>query len=142
MTNSLKFLGIARRAGALEIGEKSAETAILSGKASALLLACDISDNSVKKVIRLSENKGNVPVIRLKYSKTELGCAVGRGTPGIIAVIDANFAAGIMSKFAAEAHEMCDNAADADSSEADKKRDGNIASSIGKTIKGSKGRMK
>lgn len=141
MTNSLKFLGIARRAGALEIGEKSAETAILSGKAAALILACDISDNSVRKVIRLSENKGNVPVIRLKYSKTELGCAVGRGTPGIIAVTDANFAAGLMSKFAAEEHETCGNAANADS-EADKKLDGDIASGIGKTIKGSKRRMK
>jgi len=97
LTNSLRFLGIAKKAGALEIGEECVRAAILSGKAKIILTAEDLSENSKKKIEHIAEEKA-VPIVELKEKKIELGEAFGRGTPGIIAVTDLNFASGYMLK--------------------------------------------
>ena len=101
MGTSLEFLGIAKKAGFLEIGEESCFSAVSSKKARLLISASDASDNSKRNAKRMSELI-NVPHIDYCRTKEELGAMVGRGSPGVIAVTDVGLAAGFVSRLANE----------------------------------------
>ena len=101
MSNSIKLLGIARKAGFLEIGEESCGAAARAQKARVLLMASDASDNSVRKAENFSK-WGNIPNLVIPFTKYELGLEVGRGTPGMLAITDAGLAASFLEKLNAE----------------------------------------
>lgn len=110
MMNSLHFLGLAKKAGCLEIGEEPCVAAVRSGKARVLLTAADAAENSRRRAAVLAGD--TVPHILLPFHKHELGAEVGRGTPGILAITDVGMAAGFAAKLSAEFPGQFTDAAD------------------------------
>ena len=86
MTNkTLGYLGLARRAGRLEIGEDGTCGAIRSRKAH------DAAENSRRRATNLAEAHG-IPVYTVSATKAELGHAVGRDLCAMLAVCDEGLA--------------------------------------------------
>jgi len=92
MDNNLRILGLAKKAGLLAVGTEPVETAAKTGKAIAILSACDASDRSKRNAQICAELCG-AEYIAVPYTKIELGCMLGRGTPGMVAILDAGLAA-------------------------------------------------
>lgn len=91
----LSFLGLARRAGQLCLGFDSTAEAIKSGDAILIIFSSDISENSEKKMRRLSSEK-NIEAIKINYTMEQIGNSIGK-IIGIIAVKDRNFAKKLIS---------------------------------------------
>ena len=94
----LALLGLARRAGALQLGEEAARQAALDHKARLLILAADAGENTAQRLKRLESDK--LPVITLPETKAEMGEAVGFETLAAVAVCDLGFAAALAEKLA------------------------------------------
>ncbi|MCI9264476.1 MAG: 50S ribosomal protein L7 [Oscillospiraceae bacterium] len=91
MDNGLTgLLGIARKAGKLEVGEESVSSAAKAHKARALLLASDAGERTRRHAESLVT--GNCPLLPAPLTKAELGGAVGRGSCAILALTDAGLA--------------------------------------------------
>lgn len=76
MNKALNYIGIARKAGAIEIGETYSGAAIRAGKGKILILASDASDNAKHR----AENYVNgtqTPLVVLPFTKAELSEASG-----------------------------------------------------------------
>ena len=86
----LSFLGLCRRAGKLVIGNDPLREAIETGKALLVLVASDISENTLKKV-NAAVSAGNVPCYRVNRTKDEISFSLGK-TCACLAVIDKGFA--------------------------------------------------
>lgn len=99
MDNNLNILGIAKKAGKLEIGEENVAKAARRGKAKLILSASDASPRSLRHALDYGEQHG-VTSLLLPYSKAELGSVLGRGLPGIAALTDTGFAALIARRLA------------------------------------------
>ena len=95
--DALRFLGLARRAGCLALGEEQTRRAVRSGKAKLLLLAADAAPNAVKRAEELSESRA-VPLIRLQADKDRLADALGAPVFAMAALCDAGFAAAFQKK--------------------------------------------
>jgi ribosomal protein L7Ae-like RNA K-turn-binding protein len=94
-----RLLGIAKKAGLLEIGEESVSQAAKSRKARLILSAADASESSLRHARGYAELCGCVHAI-LPSAKDELGALVGRGSPGMLAVTDAGIASKYVSQLA------------------------------------------
>ena len=90
-----RLLGLAKIAGLLEIGDESVNLAARLKKAKLILSACDASDGSKRRAHGYAELYGAVHLI-LPSSKEELSAVIGRGSPGMLAILDD----GIASKYA------------------------------------------
>ncbi|UOO37527.1 ribosomal L7Ae/L30e/S12e/Gadd45 family protein [Oscillospiraceae bacterium CM] len=90
-----RLLGIAKKAGFLEIGEESVATAARNKKAKVILSAADASDGSKRRAHAYAEQY-NIIYLVLPSTKEDLGAVVGRGAPGMLAILDA----GIASRYA------------------------------------------
>ena len=55
MDSALHLLGIARKAGRVEVGEEPAGAACRARQARVLLVAADAADNSVRRAARFAE---------------------------------------------------------------------------------------
>jgi ribosomal protein L7Ae-like RNA K-turn-binding protein len=97
----LTFLGLAEKAGKLQIGEESCGIAARAKKAKVLLTATDASRNSVVRAGNYSKT-ANAPHVVLPYTKDEIGAIVGRGSPGMLAITDIGMAAAFVKKLSAE----------------------------------------
>lgn len=102
MNKTLGMLGIAKKAGFLEIGEEPSGIAARSNKARALITASDAAGNTVRRVTNFAE-KARIPHIKLPYTKDELGDALGINSCAAIAVTDAGMAVSIAEKLESEA---------------------------------------
>lgn len=91
MNKTLGYLGLARKAGRLEIGEDGTCGAIRARKASAVFLASDAAENSCRRAGHLAE-ANNIPCFKLPASKAELGAALGRDLVAMLAVCDKGLA--------------------------------------------------
>ena len=91
MNKALGYLGLARKAGRLEIGEDGTCGSIRSKKASAVFLASDAAENSCRRAKTLAAAHG-IPCFRVPASKTELGPALGREVVAMLAVCDKGLA--------------------------------------------------
>jgi len=93
----LKFLGLAARAGKADSGGDAVEAALRKGKAELLLIAEDISRNSLDSILsaaKVYESKRGVPVACFSFSdKESLGKALGKADRSAVAVTDTGFAA-------------------------------------------------
>ncbi len=94
---ALCFLGLARKAGKLVLGEEQTRRAVRNGKAKQLLLAKDAAPNAVKRAEDLSESRG-IPLIRLEADKIQLADALGAPAFAMAAICDAGFAAAFRKK--------------------------------------------
>ncbi len=93
----LSMLGLAKRAGATQIGAFMAERAIRDGVCELLILATDAAKNNQKK-FRNSAKFYNIPLI--EYStKDELSHMLGRENVVVVGIDDKNFAKGILDKY-------------------------------------------
>ena len=91
MNKTLGYLGLARNAGKLEIGEDGTCGAIRSRKAKAVFLAQDAAENSRRRAGTLA-SANRVPCFTVTVSKAELGAALGRDLCAMLAVCDAGLA--------------------------------------------------
>ncbi len=86
----LGLLGLARRAGRLQIGFEASAEAVEKGKSKLLILASDTAQRTEKELRFLSRDK-EIDIIRIENTKAELSKAVGTSV-GALAVCDENFA--------------------------------------------------
>lgn len=89
------ILGICAKAGRLSSGEDTCIRDIQSGKAYAILLANDVSENTDKLFTNKCEYYG-VPLIKVKENKEELGAIIGKSDRSAVSVLDSGFAKAIM----------------------------------------------
>lgn len=100
MNDTLHLLGIAKKAGKLEIGEEPTGAAARARQAKLILVARDAADNTFRRVRHFAE-AGNVIWISVPATKEELGRAVGRTSCAMLAVIDVGIAAAVARQLAA-----------------------------------------
>jgi ribosomal protein L7Ae-like RNA K-turn-binding protein len=86
-----RILGIAKKAGFLEIGDESVAAAARAGKAKVIMSAADASDGSKRRARGYAETYGTVHLV-LPSLKEELGAMIGRGSPGMLTITDAGIA--------------------------------------------------
>jgi ribosomal protein L30E len=91
-----RLLGIAKKAGMLEIGDESVGHAARSGKVKVILSAADASEGSKRRARSYAEACGAIHLV-LPADKDELGLIIGRGSPGMLAILDAGIAAKYVS---------------------------------------------
>ena len=96
---ALHLLGLARKAGRIEVGEEPAGAACRARKAKLLILAADAAENSVRRAEHFAE-AGNTVCVRTPYTKAQLGGALGRESCAMAALTDAGFAASLAKKLA------------------------------------------
>ena len=100
MDNAAGILGLAKKAGKLEIGEESVSTAVRQSRARLIMSAADASANSRSHAEHLAGTGGTVMIV-LPYGKDELGALLGRGSPGIMALTDLGMALSFTEKLEA-----------------------------------------
>ena len=97
----LAFLGLTERAGKLVTGEESCGMAARARKTHAILLASDAGRSTCVRGENYAE-AGHCPLVRLPYTKDELGAALGRGAVSMAAVTDIGMASAFMDKLSGE----------------------------------------
>ena len=95
----LHLLGLAKKAGKLEIGEEPVGAVCRSRHARVLLLASDAAPNTCRRAAHFGE-AGNVLWLQLPYTKEEIGFLLGRKSCAMVAVTDFGIAAAIGEKLA------------------------------------------
>ena len=95
MSKALNYLGLARRAGRLEIGEDGTLASIKNGRAKGVFLAEDAAENSRRRTVRLAEDH-HIPSRILPVTKEALGRALGRDKVALVAVCDEGLAKAAM----------------------------------------------
>ena len=99
MTAWLSLLGMARRAGAVVIGEESLMEAAGNHKLRLVLLAKDAGEHTQRRMSRLESDK--LPVVVLPDDKAELGGAIGFANAAAVGVTDLGFASAVVNKLTA-----------------------------------------
>jgi len=100
MDNILHMVGLAFRAGRLEVGEEPVGAACRARDCRLILIARDAADNTFRRVRHFAD-AGQCLWISIPYTKEELGSAVGRTACAMVAVTDVGFAEAIARKLAA-----------------------------------------
>ncbi len=84
---ALNYLGLARRGGNIAVGEEPVGAACRSNHGRLLLLAHDAADNTFRRA-RAFTQSGKPPVIRVPFTKAELGDAMGVNACAMAAFTD------------------------------------------------------
>lgn len=92
----LSLIGLARKAGMVSSGEYAVTEDGRSGRAFAIIIACDASARSIKTYTDMCKYY-EIPY-ELYGSKESLGHAIGKEERSAIAVLEENFANNIISK--------------------------------------------
>jgi len=95
----LHLLGLAKKAGRLELGEEPVGAACRARQARLVLLAADAAPNTRRRAAHFGE-AGNVPLLEAPFRKGELGFPLGRSSCAMLALTDAGFAAAVVEKLA------------------------------------------
>lgn len=101
MNSTLHLLGIARKAGKLELGEEPTGAAARARQAKLIVVARDAAENTFRRVRHFAD-AGNVTWVSVPFTKAELGSAVGRTSCAMLAVMDVGLASALVKKLAAE----------------------------------------
>ncbi len=109
---ALHLLGLARKAGKIEVGEEPVGSICRARKAKVLILAKDAADNTVRRAQHFAE-AGNTLCVQTPFTKGEIGWAVGRESCAMAALTDAGMAASLVKKLAAADPERYQQAAEA-----------------------------
>ncbi len=104
----LTTLGLARKGGALAIGEAPVEEACRARRAKLVLLSADAAGNTADRAKRLAQECG-APLAALPFDKSQVGFALGRSVCAVVAVNDSGFASLVQSKFGGGLFEPCEN---------------------------------
>ena len=93
----LRLLGLARKAGKLEVGDEPVGASCRARRAKLLLISADAAPNTFRRVRHFGE-AGNVLWLTLPCTKAELGGVFGRGSCAMVALTDSGFAASLSKK--------------------------------------------
>ena len=115
----LHLLGLARKAGRLEMGEEPVGAVCRARQARLILLASDAAPNTVRRCAHFGE-AGNVLWLELPFTKEELGFQMGRSSCAMLALTDAGFAAAVSEKLRTRDPEKYEAAASQLKQKADK----------------------
>ena len=96
----LHLLGLARKAGRLELGEEPVGAVCRARQAKLVLLAADAATNTNRRPAHFGE-AGNVLWLEVPFTKAELGLALGRGSCAMLALTDVGFASSLVQKLSA-----------------------------------------
>ena len=86
----LSLLGLARRAGKVQMGHDPVLESLRRGRARLVVLASDLSPHTAKGILCAARQE-EIPIYTLSHSMEELSAAVGKHT-GAVAVEDSGFA--------------------------------------------------
>lgn len=109
-SKALGLLGIALKAGKLEMGEEPVTASCAAHHAKVVLLASNAAENTARRAAQLSE-KGKVPCVTVPFTKEELGWSLGRTSCALLAMTDNGLAASFLEKLAQEDPERYGEAA-------------------------------
>ena len=98
--NILNMIGLALRAGRLEIGEEPVGAVCRARDCRLIIVARDAADNTFRRVRHFAD-AGQCLWISVPFTKDELGSAVGRSSCAMLGVTDIGFAEAIAKKLAA-----------------------------------------
>lgn len=111
MNSALSMIGMALRAGRLEVGEDCVGQACRETRCRLALLARDAGESAGRRFRRFAQ-EGRCLAVTLPFSKEELGRALGRGECAMAAVTDLGLAQAIAGKLAGADPEQYAGAAD------------------------------
>lgn len=100
MERILSLLGLAHKAGRVEIGEEPVGSAARAKKARIILVAGDAAASSVRRAMGFA-NAGSCLCLVIPATKEQLGRALGRTSCAMAAVTDIGFADAVTGKLAA-----------------------------------------
>ena len=100
MEKILSMIGLAHKAGRVEIGEEPVGSAARAKKARIILVAGDAAPSSVRRAMGFA-NAGSCLCLIVSATKEELGRALGRTSCAMAAVTDIGFADALTKKLAA-----------------------------------------
>ncbi len=99
--SALSFLGLAMKAGKVELGEEYIAMAARTGRAKLILTASDAGQNALARASDAGET-GRCPVAAIPAAKAELGAALGKTAVSAAAVTDISFASAFIDKLHTE----------------------------------------
>ena len=99
--DTIRFLGLIRRAGKLEIGDMAVAAAVKSHKAKLVLLTNDAGGGITKKIHQIT-TECHVPCMSIPLGKDEFSNAIGRDNVAVAAVNDLGFSTSLTEKIASE----------------------------------------
>ena len=100
MERILSMIGLAKKAGFVEIGEEPVGSAARAKHARVILVAGDAAASSVRRAYSFAQS-GNCLCLTIDATKDALGSALGRTSVAMVAVTDIGFAESIVKKLAA-----------------------------------------
>ena len=100
MEHILSMIGLAKKAGLVEIGEEPVGSAARAKHARVILVAEDAGASSVRRAYSFAQS-GACLCLTVGVSKDDLGRALGRTSVAMAAVTDIGFAESIVKKLAA-----------------------------------------
>ena len=100
MERILSMIGLAKKAGLVEIGEEPVGSAARAKHARVILVAGDAAASSVRRAYSFAQ-AGNCLCLTIDAVKDQLGSALGRTSVAMVAVTDIGFAESIVKKLAA-----------------------------------------
>lgn len=106
MDNTLSMIGLALRAGRLEVGDEAAGDACRLRRCRLLLLAADAGEGAQRRATHFAE-EGQCLLAEVPCSREELGAALGRKTCAMAAVTDLGLAQAIAGRLAQKDPERC-----------------------------------
>lgn len=99
--NTMRFLGLIRRAGKLEIGDMAVVSSLKDETAEVILMASDSGANTVRKMRELAE-KHERSLVMTPWDKRQLSHAIGRDNVTVAAVTDQGMAVSLIGKLASD----------------------------------------
>lgn len=97
--NLLSLVGLAKKAGRLEVGEEPVGAAARAGQTKLILVASTAAENTLRRATHFAE-AGRVKCLCVPFTKEELGGILGRKSCAMAAFTDAGFAASFVKGLA------------------------------------------
>jgi ribosomal protein L30E len=104
MSRALNYIGIARKGGAIELGENSAGALVKAGKAKLLIVAQDTSE-AAKRRAEGYVFASRTPLLEVPFTKAQLSQISGKSGGSMAAFRDLGLASSFADALAAEAGE-------------------------------------
>ena len=102
---ALGYLGLARRGNNIVIGEEPVGAACRASRARLLILASDAADHTCRRA-RSFASGGKPPVLKVPFTKDELGDALGCNACAMTAFLDAALALAFIKSLEGEHTEL------------------------------------
>lgn len=99
MEHILSMIGLAKKAGQVEIGEEPVGSAARARHARVILVARDAAPSTVRRAMSFGQ-AGACLCLEVPFDKDQLGWALGRTSCAMVAVTDIGFAEAIVKKLA------------------------------------------